>query len=327
MSARMADRHAPFQRILLTGATGFVGGHLAPALSEAAPAAERLALCRPRTKMRQFGWEAAEAEICDSDAVAEIVARFHPDLVIHLAAQASVSAARNLAEQTWRVNCVGSLNLASACARFAPTAVFFLVSSSEVYGSGFLSGPIDECATPLPANAYARSKFASEQVVADILPADARLIIVRPFNHIGPGQDERFALASFAAQIARIEADRQPPLIRVGNLDAERDFLDVRDVCDAYISLIRATHKLPPRSVFNVASGVSRSIRSLLEQMRALSTTPFEIILDPTRLRPSEIPRAVGLSDRLRSETGWKPSHTIEQSLIALLQSARQILT
>lgn len=327
MSESPAKPAVPFRRILMTGAFGFVGGHLAPACRAAAAAeAERLALRRPGTQGEADGWAVAEAEIYDRDAVADIVARFAPDLVVHLAAQASVGDTRNDPEATWQINFDGAFALASACTRFAPAATFFLVSSGEVYGSSFLAGPLDETAPLRPANAYARSKAAAEQVVADVLRPRAQLIVVRPFNHIGPGQDERFALPSFAAQIARIEAAAQPPCIEVGNLEAERDFLDVADVCEAYVALLRAAPELPARALFNVASGVPHSIRSLLEALRKLSSTPFEIAVDPNRLRASEIPRAVGVSDRLRAQTGWKPSRPIEATLAALLGRARETL-
>jgi GDP-4-dehydro-6-deoxy-D-mannose reductase len=315
---------APFRRIALTGANGFVGRHLAPLLAAAMPDAERLSLQRPGTGAGPDGWPVVEAEIFDRDAVADIVAAFRPDLIVHLAAQASVGEATGAAEATWRVNFDGSFALASACARCAPAATFLFVSSGEVYGLSFLSGPLDEDAPTRPTNTYARSKAAAEAMIADVLPAQARLIVARSFNHIGPGQDERFALPSFAAQIARIEAGLQPPTIEVGNLDVERDFLDVRDVCDAYVALIGAARDLPTRNVFNVASGVGRSLGALLREMRAQSARPFDIIVDPARLRPSDIASAVGLSERLSARTGWRASRPIEDALAQLLRHARQ---
>jgi GDP-4-dehydro-6-deoxy-D-mannose reductase len=313
-----------FRRILLTGGNGFVGGYLAPALWAALPGAEGLLLRRPGTTGCLEGWGLAEAEIYDREAVAAIVARFKPDLVVHLAGQTSVGDAESAAEETWRVNFDGAFALASACARAAPAATFFFVSSSEVYGRSFLSGSVREDAPLQPMNAYARSKAAAEQVIADVLPAQARLIVARSFNHTGPGQDERFVLPSLAAQIARIEAHRQPPEIRVGNLDAERDFLDVRDVCRAYVALIKAAPALPAHSVFNVASGSSRSIRSLLEILSRKSSARFEVVVDDKRLRPIEIPNAVGRNDLLRAAIDWQPIHPIDETLVALLQRARE---
>ncbi|THD42938.1 MAG: NAD-dependent epimerase/dehydratase family protein [Bradyrhizobium sp.] len=323
MSAPTASA-ASFRRIALTGANGFVGRHLAPLLAAAMPAAERLSLQRPGTGAGPDGWPVVEAEIFDRSAVADIVSAFRPDLIVHLAAQASVGEAAGAAEATWRVNFDGSCALASACARFAPEATFLFVSSSEVYGLSFLAGPVDEDTPIRPMNAYARSKAAAEAMIGDVLPAQTRLIVARSFNHIGPGQDERFALPSFAAQIARIEAGLQPPSIKVGNLDAERDFLDVRDVCDAYLALIGAVRELPTRNVFNVASGVGRSLGALLRDLRAQSALPFDIVVDPARLRPSDIASAVGLSERLSARTGWRAARPIEDALAELLRHARQ---
>jgi GDP-4-dehydro-6-deoxy-D-mannose reductase len=318
-------RNAPvFRRILLTGGNGFVGGYLAPALNSALPDAEGLMLRRPGTIGCPEGWALAEAEVFDREAVETIVARFKPDLVVHLAAQTSVGESKSAAETTWRVNFDGSFALASACARAAPSATYFFVSSSEVYGRSFLSGPVREDALLQPMNVYARSKAAAEQVIADVLPAQTRLVVARSFNHTGPGQDERFVLPSFAAQIARIEARLQPPEIRVGNLGAERDFLDVRDVCRAYVALIKAAPALPARSVFNVSSGSSRSIRSLLEILTSQSSVRFEVIVDHKRLRSVEIPNAVGRNELLRAAVEWRPIHPIDETLAGLLRQARK---
>jgi len=319
-----AAKAPAFRRILLTGGNGFVGGYLAPALLAASPGAEGLLLRRPGTAGCPDGWGLTEAEIYDRDAVAAIVARFKPDLVVHLAGQTSVGEAKAAAEETWRVNFDGAFVLASACARAAPSATVFFVSSSEVYGRTFLAGPAREDAPLQPMNVYARSKAAAEQVLADVLPAEARLIVARSFNHTGPGQDERFVLPSFAAQIARIEAHRQPAEIRVGNLEAERDFLDVRDVCRAYVALIKAAPALPAHSVFNVSSGSSRAIGALLAILSRQSPARFEVVVDHTRLRSVEIPKAVGRNDLLRAAVDWAPIHPIEDTLGALLQAARE---
>jgi GDP-4-dehydro-6-deoxy-D-mannose reductase len=324
--SKQALKTPAFRRILLTGGNGFVGGYLAPVLFAALPGVEGLLLRRPGTTGCPEGWGLTEAEIFDREAVAAIVARFKPDLVMHLAAQTSVGESKRETEETWRVNFDGSFALASACAHAAPSATFFFVSSSEVYGRSFLNGPVREDAPLQPMNVYARSKAAAEQVIADVLPAQARLVVTRSFNHTGPGQDERFVLPSFAAQIARIEARLQPPEIRVGNLDAERDFLDVRDVCRAYVALINTVPALPARSVFNVSSGSSRSIRSLLEILSQKSSARFEVVVDHKRLRSVEIPNAVGRNDLLRAAVEWQPLHPIDETLAALLQRARETI-
>lgn len=307
-----------YQRILLTGGTGFVGGWLAPAIAAAWPGADRVLLRRPGEQVLRDGWRAIDAEVTDSAAIGRIVAELKPDLVLHLAAQAAIGATAEMAEATWRVNFGGTLELAHACQRACPDTTFFFVSSSEVYGWSFRDGVVDE-ETPLrPTNAYARAKAAAESMLPDVLP-QARLVIARPFNHTGPGQDVRFVLPSLAQQIADIEAGRRPPRLELGNLEASRDFLDVRDVCAAYIAMLNAPAAPAERSIFNVASGKSYRIADLVEKFRAHAKTPFEVTIDPKRLRPSDVPVAVGSARRLHDATGWQPTIGVDAIVEALL--------
>jgi len=323
----MASAPVPYRRILFTGATGFVGHYLAPALAEAFPDARRLILRRRGDVITRAGWEALDADLLDGAAVDAAVAAFRPDLILHLAAQASVGDSAGAAEATWRINFGGALAMGAACARHAPDATFFFVSSSEVYGLSFRDGPAREDTPLKPANAYARSKAAAEAMLGDVLAAPARLLIARPFNHIGPMQDERFALPSFAAQIAAIETGRQEPRLEVGNLDVARDFLDVRDVCAAYVALLRNADGLPRRAVFNVASGEARTLRALLGMLSALSSAKFDIAVSPARLRESDVPVAAGISDKLAAATGWAPRIGLDETLRSLLDHWRGAMT
>ena len=313
---------ADYRRILLTGGTGFVGGYLAPGLAAAYPKAEKLLLRRPGETVTREGWSVIDAEVTDGEAINAIIERLKPDLVLHLAAQAAIGAGAKIAEATWRVNFGGALEVAAACARHCPATTFFFVSSAEVYGWSFRDGPASEDAPLRPMNAYARAKAAAEAMLPDVLP-DARLIIARPFNHTGPGQDQRFVLPSLAAQIAEIEAGLRPPRIEVGNLSAQRDFLDVRDVCDAYLAMIAAEPK-PHLGIFNVASGKSYRISDLVETFRAHAKRQFEIVIDPSRLRPSDIPLSMGVSERLAAATGWQPSVSVDDIIEALLEHWRK---
>jgi GDP-4-dehydro-6-deoxy-D-mannose reductase len=195
----------------------------------------------------------------------------------------------------------------------------FNVSTGEVYGSSFLNGPASE-ATPLsPHGAYARSKAAAEAIFEDVLPIESRLVTVRPLNHTGAGQDERFVLPSFAAQIARIEAGLAPPKLQVGNLGVERDFLDVRDVIDAYLLILAGAEALPRRAVLNVASGQPRRIADFLDVMVSASTRPFDVEIDPARLRSTKIPRIAGDAAALRRHFGWIPKHSLDELVVELL--------
>lgn len=307
-----------YQRILLTGGTGFVGGWLAPAIASRWPEAERVLLRRPGETVVREGWRALDAEVIDSAAIGGIVSDLKPDLVLHLAAQAAIGASAELAEATWRVNFGGTLELAHACQRACPATTFFFVSSSEVYGWSFRDGVADEDTPLRPMNAYARSKAAAESMLPDVLP-QARLVIARPFNHTGPGQDVRFVLPSLAQQIADVEAGRRPPRLELGNLEASRDFLDVRDVCAAYIAMLDAPAAPAERSIYNVASGGSWRIADLVEKFRAHARKPFEVTIDPKRLRPSDVPMAVGSAKRLEQATGWKPTIGVDDIVEALL--------
>ena len=309
-----------YRRILLTGGTGFVGAHFCPALNAAFPDAERLLVRMPGDDGVREGWRTADGAITDGAAVREIVRAFQPDLVLHLAAQASGGASLAAGEATWRVNFDGALELASAVARHARQATFFFVSSSETYGRSFLGGPVTEDAALQPMNAYARSKAAAEAMLPDVLRPDQPLIIVRPFNHTGPGQDTRFVLPAFAAQIVAIE-NGAAPVVKVGNLDARREFLDVRDVAAGYVALL--SRAAPLRATYNVASGESHRIGDVLERLRARARALFDIEPDAARMRPSDIPVAVGSAARLVEATGWRPRIPLDTTLDALMADWR----
>jgi GDP-4-dehydro-6-deoxy-D-mannose reductase len=307
-----------YDRILMTGASGFVGRRLAPALRAAYPGAALAAIAHSPSDTCP-GWTTFCVDIADADGINEAVRSWRPNLVVHLAAQSSVGTEAEFAEETWRINAGGALNLACAIARTVRESIVFNVSTGEVYGSSFLNGPASETTPLSPRSVYARSKAAAETIFEDVLPPESHLVTVRPLNHTGAGQDERFVLPSFAAQIARIEAGLVPPKLQVGNLGVERDFLDVRDVIDAYLLILAGTEALPRRAVLNVASGQARRIGDLLDVMVAASTRPFEVEIDPARFRPAEIPRAVGDAALLRRHFGWIPKHSVDELVVGLL--------
>lgn len=309
----------PFRKVLLTGGSGFVGSWLTPALRQLLPEAALHVLTRHGEAFCQPGWMAIQANLADPDAIAQVVESIKPDLILHLAAQSSVALSQNAEEETWRINLIGTFGLAAACAKFAPDVTFIQVSTAETYGASFNAGPADENTVCRPQNVYARSKFAAELMLADVLPSSARLIVVRPFNHTGPGQDRRFVLPSFAAQIAAIERGEQEPVLNVGNLSAQRDFLDVRDVVAAYTAIVSNADKFSRRETLNIASGLAVPIEVLLDKLKALATKNFEIRIDPQRMRPSEIPVTVGHAQKLTALTGWRPQFSIDETLATLL--------
>jgi len=310
----------------MTGGTGFVGRYLAPRLEAAAPEAERAVLLRSPSDIPPTGWQTIYGDIVDPVRTAEVIAGFRPDLIVHMAAQASVGQSHDTSENTWAVNFGGSFSLAKAVAAHAPKAVLLFTSSAEVYGLSLGEGPVDEQAPLRPQNCYARSKAATEFMLTDVYPKTGQVIIARPFNHLGAGQDERFVMASLAAQIARIEAGLQEPVVRVGNTDAARDFVDVNDVCDAYIHLLAHAPAIRKRDVFNISTGQARKVQELFTLLIGASKARFAVEVDPARLRPNDIPVALGVNRKIVELTGWTPGRLLSETVQELLDGAREKL-
>ncbi|MGN7161584.1 NAD-dependent epimerase/dehydratase family protein [Sphingomonas sp. SAFR-052] len=299
---------------MLTGAGGFVGRYLVPALRS------RMADDATLHFMDRTG--SAPVDLLDPIGVHDLIERVRPDLVVHLAAQSSVGQSAGKAADTWRVNVGGTVNLAQAVATVSPECVFAFASSSEVYGAAFNHGTVTEETPPLPMSPYARSKRAAEDALSDILGENNRLILFRPANHSGAGQDTRFVLPAFAKQIACIEAGTIPPVIRVGSLTAERDFLDVHDVVDAYLRVLAAP-VMARKTVFNIASGCPVPIGRLLEILLTLTTKGVTVEQDPARMRESEVFRTSIASDAIRNEVAWAPLITLEQTVADVLADCR----
>jgi GDP-4-dehydro-6-deoxy-D-mannose reductase len=323
---------AKFQRILLTGGAGFVGSHLAPFLAEDFPDAERwLLTLRGGGDVAGDGWRRVEGDLLDLAVLDQTVEQLRPDLVVHLAGQASIGKALHGGEQTWRVNLVGSLHLAGALARYAPNATVLFASSATVYGETLLEGAVREDAPLRPLDAYGRSKAAAEGMFGDVLAPEARLIVVRPVNHTGPRQSEKnFVLASFAAQVAAIEAGRMDPVLRVGDLSKARDFLDVRDVVAAYRLLLKRADLLGHRhTTFNIASGAPRQIRDFLDGLQKRAKRRFALEVQPALLRPAavDLPSVSLDASKLREVTGWAPTHSVDDMLDDLLEHWRRVET
>jgi nucleoside-diphosphate-sugar epimerase len=252
-----------------------------------------------------------------------LVARSRPDVVVHLAAQSSVAASFADPLGSWRANLLGSLALAEAVLREAPECRFIFASSAEVYGLAFQAGKaLDETAPLMPANPYAASKAAIDLAIGEMALRGLRALRLRLFNHTGPGQSEAFVVAGFARQIARIEAGQQAPLLRVGALDRWRDFLDVRDVCAAYVAALRTD--LSNGAVLNIASGTPRRIGDVLEGL--LKRTPLRprVEVETTRLRPTDVERVVGDAARAQELLGWRPSIDWDETLDAVMADGRK---
>ena len=312
-------------RALITGAGGFVGGHLCayllahtdweltgtvyPRPVEARPLESRLRL--------------VHADLRDPEAVHTLVDEVQPDYIFHLAAQSFVPTSFADPWDTLENNIRAELNLLEA-ARWSGREVWVLVvGSNEEYGApqpGEL--PQTEESPLRPNNPYAVSKVAQDFLGLQYYLAYGLAVVrVRPFNHTGPGQSPRFVVPAFAGQIARIEAGLQEPVLKVGNLDAARDFTDVRDIVRAYhLAVTRGE----PGEVYNLASGRPQSVRGLLETLLSYSQVEIRVERDPARYRPVDTPVVYGSAEKFRRQTGWEPRIPFEQTLRDTLEYWRE---
>jgi GDP-4-dehydro-6-deoxy-D-mannose reductase len=245
-------------------------------------------------------------------------AHLQPDVVVHLAAMSSVGVGGSQPDEVWRANFDGARSVAMACRALQQDVRLIFASSGEVYGRRFNEGPCDERAPIAPMSAYARSKAASEFELEDIARDGLTVTTLRLFNHTGPGQDQRFVAPSFAAQIAAA-AKAGGGQIRVGNLDAMRDFSDVDDVIGAYTAVISDTAQPEAAfEVFNVGSGRARAVREVLDLLIAVSGADVEVVTDPARMRPSDIARAEGQFEKIADRYGWRTTTPLEATLASL---------
>ncbi len=309
----------------MTGASGFVGGHLIQALRERLPDAEICATA-PRPKAMPGGSRLDQLDVTNAATVKAVIGRFQPTHIVHLAGLSTLAAAAADYLATWQVHVFGTLSIANAILDIAPDCVLLFVGSGEVYGASARSGlPLDETTVLAPLSEYAATKAAADLALGAMTQRGLRSIRLRPFNHTGPGQSDRFVIPSFAKQIAGIETGMLPPVLKVGNLEAERDFLDVRDIIDAYVSAIEASDHLPAGVILNIASGVPVRIRDLLDKLLALSKCGIRIEQDTARMRVNDTPRYVGDAARARHLLNWSPRYQTDEMLSSVLNSFRGI--
>ena len=307
-------------RILVTGASGFVGRWLLPYLRERGH--EIIATVGPDftgEPPEVLAWRRHDLT-ADPDLPA-FLRQHQPERVLHLAGFSSVRRSWEAPAGAMQANLMGSLGLWQALLDAGFQGVFISIGSSEEYGPK--AGKLTEEDPPQPANPYALAKYAQGQLLQQLATkAGLSLLHLRPFNHIGPGQPRGFVAADLASQVMDRAAGRITGPLRVGNLAAVRDFLDVRDVVAAYTKVLE--HPAPPPGVYNLASGQGQSIRDLLNGLLAIAGVDLEIEVDPALFRPLEVPSQIGDARKFRETFNWHPEIPWRKTVRDLLEYWRQ---
>lgn len=311
--------------VLITGADGFVGGHLVDHLLEQGYENihgtyfrndENLQTKLPSSNIHQVNLE-------QQSAVSDLLQQVKPDWIVHLAARAAVGSSFEQAAAVMEGNTKLQLTMLEAMRHQAPKARLLAIGSAQAYGilpDSYQNTPLNEKTPFYPSNPYAVSKLTQEMLSRSYqLSYDLDIVMVRPFNQIGPGQTTDFVVPAFAQQIVAIENGEQDSL-QVGNLDAVRDFTDVRDAVKAYEALLL---NAPTGEVYNLGSGHGVSIQAILDQLVELSSAEVRVEVDPQRLRPSDVPFFVADNTKLR-QLGWQPKIEIAQTLQDVLNFERQ---
>lgn len=322
-------------RALITGFGGFVGPHLAAELrseggSELWGTVYQEAGPTPPQMAADPACRTVPVDLRDGAAVRALLLDLRPDHIYHLAAQSSVAASWQDPWSTLESNVRMQLNLLEAARDLRQAGAgpaggprIVVASTNEVYGAA--ATPTDERAPVDPRNPYAVSKVAQDLLAAQCAQAwDLDLVRVRPFSHIGPGQDDRFVAAAFARQVAEIEAGLREPIVRVGDLSARRDFSDVRDIVRGY--RLAAEHGRSGR-VYNLGQGRAVPIAAILEHFTARSRRPLRVEQDPARLRPAEVALTLCDAGRAEAELGWRPTIPLERTLDEVLDDWRSRVT
>ncbi len=312
------------QSVLITGANGFVGNHLARHLHDVMLNCDlhgAILTGTPSQPPTEIIYH--EIDLKQQAEVANLIDAIRPDQIYHLAAQAFVPRSFEDPWETLENNIRAELNVILGCLKWGIHPRILVIGSAEIYGPAQPDElPITEKANLRPTSPYSVSKIAQDMLgLQYYLSHKLPIMRARSFNHFGPGQNENFVAPAFALQIARIETGLQPPQIKVGDLSAQRDFTDVRDIVRAYRLIVEQGI---PGEAYNVASGRAYSIETLLNNLLQQSNAAIEVVVDVDRLRPATIPILVGDCSKLKDTTGWLPEITFEQSLSDILADYRQ---
>ena len=316
-------------RALVTGISGFVGGHLAEHLLASGDSVAGLSNSGRWPESLAHLGDRAPIEACDLaaiplDEMTAWIARGRPEAIYHLAAQANPQASVADPRGTWALNLGGTLTLLEAVKGSGLNPRVVLVGSGVCYGNPTPElMPVAESCPLRPNNPYSASKGAADLLgVQHYLAHGTDVVMVRPFNHAGPRQSSTYVLGALARQVAEVEAGLKPR-VEVGNLDIVRDFTDVRDVVRGY-RLLAA--RGDAGEIYNLGSGRGTRLSDALETLRGLANVPIEVHVDPERVRPVDQPLLVADASKLRASTGWEPRFTIEATLADMLDDWRRAL-
>jgi GDP-4-dehydro-6-deoxy-D-mannose reductase len=299
--------------VLITGAGGFAGSHL---LEHLAGSGDLVAWARstPRRELMPLArWQSVDLR--DREAVRAALADLQPARIYHCAGSPQVAESWDDTARPLAINALGTHHLLDAIRRLGLRTRVLVVGSALVYAAS--DAPLTEGDRVAPSSPYGRSKLAQEQIGLRAFADDGLdVIVTRTFNHTGPRQSPTFVAPSIARQIALMERGEIEPVLRVGNLDAQRDVTDVRDVARAYAALMEHG---AAGEVYNIASGTVRTIRSVMDALIERARIAVRVETDPARLRPSDTPIIVGNRERVTRTTGWEPTIPIERTLDDLL--------
>lgn len=310
-------------RALITGITGFVGSHMADHLLSLGGyevfGALRWRSRRDNIKHIEDRVTLLEGELHDSASIHELLETVRPDQIYHLAAQSFVPTSWKSSADTISTNIVGNVYIYEALRKLKLLPRMMIACSSEEYGLVLPDEvPIKETNPLRPLSPYAVSKIGQDFLAYQYFKSYGIPVVrTRAFNHTGPRRGDVFVTSNFSRQIALIEAGKQKPVIKVGNLEAIRDFTDVRDIVRGYRL---AVEKGEPGELYNLASGNGIRIRDMLQTLLDLAKVDIQIEVDPERLRPSDVEVLIGDATKFRERTGWRPEISFEQTMNDLLQ-------
>lgn len=313
------------KKILITGVSGFVGFHLSEILKQSNEY-EVYGTKLPFEKCDLKNVNILNMDLTNNEEVQQIISDINPEYVIHLAAQSSVKFSWENPSKTTEINIIGTINLLESIRKSNINARILLIGSSEEYGSSFkqFPSPKEDCKC-MPENIYALTKSFQNSLGTIYAKAyNMNIVMTRSFNHFGINQSPMFVISDFCKQVAEIELGKREPTIYVGNLDASRDFLNVKDVVKAYLLLLE---KGTPSETYNIGSGKSYKIKDILNEIISLSNLKIDVKVDPNKYRKLDIEETVADISKIKEELNWEPKEDMHMGLKLVLDYWRNELS